>query len=192
MHAIKHHFTHDLYCSGRPSWCHQVHLDPMQPGCSGWTPDQKQTSVHLTSQLRQHKKLIYLMSQSKFKGLHRQVNLRQFLPWFKLWTRNFTIHQASVRVKNSNLAFTKVIYIEEKEKYPLFVIIGYKSAPGWRSGVVEAIHSSRNSNRGWWSCWSTAAMTEIIEPRGYTFDSEGPVKSAGTTEVEVGTITTQN
>lgn len=44
----------------------------------------KQTSVHLTSQLRQHKKLIYLMSQSKFKGLHRQVNLRQFLPWFKL------------------------------------------------------------------------------------------------------------
>lgn len=62
--------------------------------------------------------------------------------------------------------------------YPLLVMMAYVLSSDQRSGVAAATHSSRSSNKGWWSCCSTVAMMGIREPRGKVVDSAGPEKSS--------------
>lgn len=60
---------------------------------------------------------------------------------------------------------------------PLFAMTSCMELPGRRSGVVDATHSSRSNNNGWWLTCSTLAIMGIKEPRTKLLDSAGPVKS---------------
>lgn len=63
------------------------------------------------------------------------------------------------------------------------------AVPGRSSGVVDAAHSSRSSNNGWWLSCSTLAIMGIKEPNTKLLDSAGPEKSPAGTWVTVRSVT---